>query len=112
MKKISAVSAVALFAVCTAAAAADDPVALTKEFKGDCLACHSVDKKMVGPAWRDVANRYRGQKDAVTKLTNKVIKGGKGNWDKMTGGMAMPPHPTVPSGDQITKIVRAILELK
>ncbi|RTL47545.1 MAG: c-type cytochrome [Rhodocyclaceae bacterium] len=54
--------------------------------KGGCMACHGVDKKIVGPAYKDVADKYKGQKDAVAKLMEKVRKGGSGAW----GTMAMP----------------------
>ncbi len=110
MKRIiTAISATALFAISGAAFAG--PVELTKEFGGDCLACHTVDKKLVGPAWKDVAAKYKGQADARDKLVEKVIKGGKGNWDKVTGGMAMTPHPSKPTKEQIGKIVDEILKL-
>ena len=56
--------------------------------KAGCLACHAVDKKLVGPAFRDVAAKYKGQPDAVAKLTDKVRKGGAGNW----GQIPMPPN--------------------
>ncbi len=110
MKKIIvAASATALLAFAGAASA--DPVALTKQFGGDCLACHAVDKKVVGPAWKDVAAKYKGDAGARDMLVAKVIKGGKGNWDKVTGGLAMSPHPAKPSKEEITKIVDEILKL-
>ena len=46
----------------------------------NCMACHAVDKKMVGPSYKDVAAKYAGQKDAVDKLATKIIKGGSGAW--------------------------------
>jgi cytochrome c len=52
------------------------------------MACHSVDKKLVGPAFKDVAAKYKGQGDAVAKLTDKVRKGGAGVW----GPIPMPPN--------------------
>ncbi len=110
MKKIiTAVSATALFAISGAAFAG--PVELTKEFGGDCLACHAVDKKVVGPAWKDVAAKYKGQAGARDMLVAKVIKGGNGNWNKVTGGVPMVAHPSKPSKEQITKIVDEILKL-
>ncbi len=110
MKKIIvAASASALLAF--AAAASADPVALTKEFGGDCLACHAVDHKVVGPAWKDVAAKYKGQAGARDMLVQKVIKGGAGNWNKVTGGIPMAAHPSKPSKEQITKIVDDILKL-
>lgn len=107
---IAAVTATTLLAISSLAQAAD-PVAITKEVKGDCLACHAVDKKVVGPAWKDVSAKYKGDKGAQEMLVTKVIKGGKGNWDKQTGGMAMTPHPAKPSKEEIEKIVAAILTL-
>ncbi len=113
MKKIiAAVSATAFFAISGAAFAAEDPVALTQKFGGDCLACHAVDHKVVGPAWKDVAARYRGKAGAHDQLVAKVIKGGAGNWNKVTGGVAMAPHPSKPTKEQIGEIVTAILALK
>ncbi len=73
-----------------------------------CLACHAVDRKLVGPAWRDVAAKYRGQKDAEAKLIDKVAKGSGGVW----GAVPMPPNsPQVNQGD-IKTLVRFILSLK
>ncbi len=110
MKKIiAAVSAAALFAMSGAASAG--PVELSNKYHGDCLACHAVDKKVVGPAWKDVATKYKGQAGARDMLVEKVIKGGKGNWDKVTGGVAMAPHPSKPSKAEITEIVDEILKL-
>jgi len=59
--------------------------------KKNCLACHAVDKKVVGPAYKEVAAKYAGQKDAVDKLTQKVMKGGVGVW----GQIPMPANPQV-----------------
>ncbi len=72
-----------------------------------CLACHAVDKKIVGPAFKDVAQKYAGQKDAETKLAEKVIKGGSGVW----GQIPMPPNPKV-NADEANKLVGWILSLK
>ncbi|HEY0954152.1 MAG TPA: c-type cytochrome [Roseateles sp.] len=55
--------------------------------KAGCLACHAQDKKVLGPSFKDIAAKYRGQKDAAAQLTDKVRKGGKGNW----GPIPMPP---------------------
>ena len=57
----------------------------------NCMACHAVDKKLVGPAYKDVAAKYAGQKDAVDKLVVKVLKGGSGVW----GPVPMPANPQV-----------------
>lgn len=73
--------------------------------KHNCLACHSVDKKMVGPAYRDIARKYKGQ-NVAAKLQEKVKKGGQGAW----GNVPMPPNPAVPDGD-IKKLVDWILKM-
>ena len=75
--------------------------------KNACTACHSIDKKMVGPAYKDVAAKYRGQKDAEAKLFEKVKKGGKGVW----GEVPMPPNAAVKDED-IKTMVRYVLSLK
>lgn len=68
------------------ASAAPNGEALIK--KSGCLACHSVDKKVVGPAYKDVAKKYAGNAGAPARLVEKVKKGGKGVW----GSTAMPPQ--------------------
>ncbi|MGH8735724.1 MAG: c-type cytochrome [Burkholderiales bacterium] len=73
--------------------------------KHNCLACHSVDKKTVGPAYREIAKKYKGQ-NVAAKLEQKVKKGGQGVW----GPVPMPPNPAVPDGD-IKKLVDWILKL-
>jgi len=79
--------------------------------KSGCLACHTVEKKVVGPAWKDVAKRYTGQKDARSKLINKVKKGGKGNWTEVTKGIPMPPYSPRVSDQDIETLVDFILKL-
>ena len=75
------------------AAAAAFPAYAQEELakKHNCFACHAVDKKLVGPAYKDVAAKYAGQKDAVDKLSQKVLKGGSGVW----GAVPMPANPQV-----------------
>ena len=75
--------------------------------KHGCASCHEVDKKVIGPAFRDVAARYKDDKDAATKLANKVKKGGAHVW----GEMAMPPNVLV-SDAEIKDLVNWILTLK
>ena len=75
--------------------------------KYNCLACHAVDKKVVGPAYKDVANKYRGDKSAEAKLVDKVKKGGVGVW----GQIPMPPNTSVPDAD-VKKLVAWVLSLK
>jgi len=55
----------------------------------NCLACHAVDKKLVGPAYTEIAKKYKGNKDAEGMLIKKVINGGGGVW----GTIPMPPNP-------------------
>ncbi len=79
--------------------------------KSGCLACHSVEKKVVGPAWKDVAAKYKGDAGAKAALIEKVKKGGKGNWTEVTGGAPMPPYsPRVADAD-IEKLVDFVLGL-
>lgn len=63
--------------------------------KAGCFACHAVDHKIVGPSYKDVAKRYKGQRGATVMLAEKVIKGGAGHWNAITGGVPMPPHPNL-----------------
>ncbi|QBE66386.1 c-type cytochrome [Pseudoduganella lutea] len=73
----------------------------------NCIACHAVANKLVGPAYKDVAAKYAGQEDAEAKLVAKVIKGGSGVW----GPIPMPPSPQVSEAEAHT-LVRWILEQK
>jgi cytochrome c len=76
--------------------------------ENNCTACHAIDKKVVGPAWRDVAKKYKGDATAEARLIVKVSKGGAGVW----GTMPMPANDA--SGkkqDQIKELVRFILGL-
>ncbi len=74
--------------------------------KKNCLACHSVDKKIVGPAYRDVAAKYAGQKDAAAKLAEKIQKGGVGVW----GQVPMPANPVTP--EEAKQLATWVLSLK
>ena len=75
--------------------------------KDNCAVCHAVDKKLVGPAYVDVAAKYKGDKDAVAKLSKKVKEGGSGVW----GPIPMPPNTTTSDAD-IKALVTWILTLK
>src|SRR4029453_15802928 len=75
--------------------------------KHGCASCHDVDRKVIGPAFRDVAARYKDDKEAATKLANKVKKGGAHVW----GEMAMPPNVLI-SEAEIKDLVNWILVLK
>jgi cytochrome c len=102
MKFLALVLGAAACAVVSSAYAQED---LAK--KHNCFACHAVDKKVVGPSYKQVADKYRGDKTAATKLFEKVKKGGAGVW----GPVPMPPNATVPDGD-VKKLVDWILSLK
>ena len=79
--------------------------------KSGCLACHSVDKKVVGPGWKDVAAKYKGDAGAKDLLIGKVKAGGKGNWNDVTGGVPMPPYSPRVSDADIATLVDFILGL-
>ena len=73
----------------------------------NCMACHAVATKLVGPSYKDVATKYAGQKDAVDKLSVKILKGGAGVW----GPVPMTPHPAL-SKEDASQMVKYILLLK
>lgn len=75
--------------------------------KNDCLTCHKIDQKIIGPAYIDVANKYTSSPAVIDTLAMKVIKGGSGNW----GTAAMLPHPNLSMGDA-REMVQYILSLK
>jgi len=75
--------------------------------KSGCTACHAVDKKLVGPAYVEVAAKYKGDAGAPAKLMEKIKKGGSGVW----GQVPMPPNPQVSDAD-IKAMVTYILALK
>lgn len=72
-----------------------------------CMTCHGIDKKIIGPAYKDVAAKYRNDKGAEAKLVAKVKNGGKGVW----GDVPMPPNAHVKDED-IKSIVHWVLSLK
>ena len=95
-----------LIAAATAALLAAGSAAANEELakKSACLACHTVDKKLVGPAYKDIAAKYKGQKDAEANLIEKVKKGGSGVW----GPIPMPPNTAVKDED-IKTLVKWVL---
>jgi cytochrome c len=97
----------ALIAAGAANAALDNASAEAMMKKDGCAACHSIDKKLIGPPYVDVAAKYKGDKDAVAKLTKKVKEGGSGVW----GQIPMPPNAAVSNTD-LTDLVTWILTLK
>jgi cytochrome c len=75
--------------------------------KSDCLTCHKIDSKVIGPSYADVAAKYPPTDANIDTLANKVIKGGQGHW----GNVPMAPHPAINETDAKT-IVKYILSLK
>ncbi|MHB8494523.1 MAG: c-type cytochrome [Casimicrobiaceae bacterium] len=104
MKTATAILAIASLTVASAAFA-DQLEDMMK--KNGCSACHSEDKKILGPAYKDVAAKYRGDPKAAAMLEAKVKKGGSGTW----GQIPMPPNSQVSDAD-IKKMVEMILALK
>ena len=86
-----------------APAMADEALAKSK----NCMACHAIDKKLVGPAYKDVAKKYAGQKDAEATLVTHVIKGSKGVW----GPVPMPANANVNKAEA-KQLVAWVLSLK
>ena len=86
-----------------APAMADEALAKSK----NCMACHAIDKKLVGPAYKDVAKKYAGQKDAEATLVTHVIKGSKGVW----GPVPMPANANVNEAEA-KQLVAFVLSLK
>ena len=72
--------------------------------KSNCMSCHTVDNKLVGPSYQDVAKKYAGNKNAIKELSAKVKAGGKGVW----GEIPMPPNAAVKEAD-IEILVKWIL---
>ena len=99
------VAAGALLAASQANAAVDEAAGLALAQKSGCLLCHSVDKKVLGPAYKEVAAKYKGQKDAAAKLEAKVAKGGSGTW----GPVPMPANSPKVSDADIKTLVEWVL---
>ena len=102
MKRITAAMIAAATAVVVTSAGANEELAK----KHNCLACHTLDKKSVGPAYKEIAKKYKGQAGVEAKLADKVKKGGQGVW----GPVPMPPSAAVPDGD-IKALVDWIMKL-
>jgi cytochrome c len=100
--KLITVSLLAAAGILSAGVAqADEALAKAK----NCMSCHNVDKKVVGPAYKEVAKKYTAKDEAM--LAEKVIKGGKGTW----GAVPMPPNASV-KPEEAQKLVKWILSLK
>lgn len=98
----------ALFVLAAASALAAPAFAdLALAQSKNCMACHAVDKKLVGPAYKDVAAKYAGDKTAADKLAAKIVKGGSGVW----GPVPMPANPQVNEAEA-KKLAAWVLSLK
>jgi len=75
--------------------------------KSGCLACHGIDKKILGPTYKDIAAKYKGNKEAEAKLIEKVKKGGSGVW----GPIPMPANSPKVSDADIKTLVEWVLSL-
>lgn len=107
MKRLSPLLLTLLGMLALSPAHAADQKALAN-VKG-CLACHEINTKKVGPAYKDVAKKYAGQKDAADKLVKKVLEGGTGVW----GNVPMPANKTMGVTEaDAKKLVAWILGLK
>lgn len=106
MKLLSSIlAAAALSAASMSPAVASEQLAQQKA----CLACHGVDKPSLGPSFKAVAAKYRGQKGMDAKLAQKIVKGGGGVWNMPMG--AMPPQAQVKEAEAL-QLARWILALK
>ena len=105
--KLATLTLAAALVAAPAYAALDNAQAEAMMKKDGCAACHAIDKKIVGPAYVDVAAKYKGDKNAQAALEKKVKDGGSGVW----GPIPMPPNAAVSQGD-ITELVTWIMTLK
>lgn len=103
MRKLLVTAVAAGLSLMSAGAFAQADLAKAK----NCLACHAVDKKLVGPSYKDVAAKYANDKDAVARLSKKVREGGVGVW----GQVPMPANPQVNEAEA-TSLVKWVLSQK
>ncbi len=103
MKSVISASAVALGLLLAGGAQADEKLARAN----GCMTCHQIDKKILGPGFKEIANKYRGAAGAEAALVKKTKDGGKGAW----GEMIMPPNAHVKDAD-IATMVKWIMSLK
>jgi cytochrome c len=103
MNKVCQISAAGLALLVSSPTLASPELARSK----NCVACHHVERKMIGPAYKAVAERYSGDASAAKVLSEKVIKGGSGNW----GQTPMPPQPSV-TPSEAASLVNWILSQK
>jgi cytochrome c len=104
---VALIAAAAAAMIATGAHAADAKAAEALAKTSGCLACHTTDKKLVGPSYKEIADRYRKDKGAPASLAQKVKAGGKGTW----GDIPMPPNAHIKDPD-IKTMVEWILSIK
>jgi cytochrome c len=102
MKRATIALVVAGSLACGPAIAADETKLATEK---NCTACHAVDKKVIGPAYKEVAKKYKGDAKAPATLAEKVVKGGQGVW----GPVPMPPNKV--TDDEAKQLVAWVLSL-
>lgn len=107
MKVLLSTVAVAAMLLSGSVSAANADAAKALAQKSGCLACHSIDKKVLGPSYKDVAAKYKGDKTAEAKLVAKVKAGGSGVW----GPMPMPANSPQVKDEDIKTIVQWILSM-
>lgn len=100
---VFALGASLVAALASAPALADQALATSK----NCMACHAIDKKLVGPSYKDVAAKYATDKSAVDKLASKILKGGSGAW----GAVPMPANAQV-SEAEAKKLAAWVMTVK
>lgn len=102
-------SLITCFACFTLTILITDPAAANPDLAKEkaCFSCHSIEQKVIGPAYKDVAAKYVGQDGIEDKLTKKVLRGGSGVW----GTMPMPPNIQVTEAEART-LVKWVLQLK
>ena len=95
--------------VLTALAAVSAPAMASEALAkaNNCMACHAVDKKLVGPSYKDISKKYAGNAAAVAQLATKIQKGGSGVW----GAIPMPANPGVNDADA-KKLAQWVLSMK
>jgi len=94
------------------ASASTAPVMPELAAQNGCTGCHAIDTQLVGPAWADIADRYRNDPAARAQLIEAVKNGGSGNWVDQTGGIPMPANSPLASDEAIETLVDFILDLK
>src|SRR5512141_3216353 len=103
-RSLALLAGAAVLVLAGSLARAEDQLKLATD-KG-CTACHAVDKKVIGPAYKDVAKKYKGDAKALDVLAAKVLKGGQGVW----GPIPMPPNDKV-TANESKKLVAWVLSL-